>query len=174
MTYADRLRRKAARLEGWAEGREQKSGAAFDAAHAAVEHIPPGQPVLLGHHSQRSHEAALDKRDRKMGEAIEHAETAERFTRRATRATRHADAIDAQDALALEPYKVGDHVRCVFTNSNRIYRYDGEIVDYTLNFWKVRAFVSPYPGEEPGRIYHAPRKGRPGHTANNRIEEIAP
>jgi hypothetical protein len=41
---------------------------------AAVDGIPFGQPVLVGHHSQRRHEKALDKSWNKLGEAVGHSD----------------------------------------------------------------------------------------------------
>jgi len=176
VTYQDRLERKAALLREWAEKRGNKADAALLAAHQAVEGIPFGQPVLLGHHSQRRHEKALETQDRKMRDSVESSDMARSFYGRAIRAEAHAEAIAAQDALALEPYKVGDCVRVVFTNNNCIWRYEGEIVDATLNSWKVKPSTSPY-GEDGGyfaqHIHKASRAGRPGHTANNRIEGFA-
>jgi len=175
MTYKERLERKAERLDEWAAKREQKASEAHEAAHEIADRIPMGQPVLRGHHSQKAHEKALDRIDAKIGEAVEHAAKAETFEHRADAARKHAEAIEAVDALELEPYQIGDRVTAVFTNSGHVRRYEGEIVDVTLNSWKLRCLTSPYPGDEAyfveaRRVLKAPRKGRPGYTANNRIE----
>lgn len=57
---AERKRRALAR----AERLERKTHAAFAAARAVTEHIPLGQPILVGHHSERRHRRALAKQDR--------------------------------------------------------------------------------------------------------------
>src|SRR4051794_4138295 len=61
VTRRERLERRAERLRGWADGRDAKADAAYEASRAATEHIPFGQPILIGHHSERGHRADLDR-----------------------------------------------------------------------------------------------------------------
>lgn len=53
MTYRDRREAKADRLREWAEKREAKAAAAFDSAATLSDAIPFGQPILVGHHSEK-------------------------------------------------------------------------------------------------------------------------
>jgi len=51
-----------------------------DSAMRELDGIPPGQPILVGHHSERHHRAAIARHDRKMRKAcdtIDHANAAE-------------------------------------------------------------------------------------------------
>jgi len=169
MNYRERLERKADRLESWAESRERKAAAARAVIEQITEAIPMGQPVLLGHHSQKGHEKALERRWNKVGEAVEHSDKAEAFRRRAEGNRKHAERIVEAIEASAEDYQPGDRVIARFTNSYRIYTFEGEIVDRTLNFWKVRTITAPYPNEEPGRVMHIPCKGRKGYSANNGI-----
>lgn len=180
MTYRERLERKAERLREWAEKRNEKAGAAAHDARQATEGIPFGQPILLGHHSQRRHEKALERQGRKIGEYIEHSDKAATFERRADRAEAHAARIAEAEGSSTEDYQAGDRVRARFTNSHHVREFDGEIVERTLNYWKIRCLTSPYPDENgsttnydyfvgDGRILKIPCFGRPGHTANNRV-----
>jgi len=50
----EKKRRKATRLRAEAEGQWASSG-------AQVRHIPMGQPILMGHHSQRKHQRAIER-----------------------------------------------------------------------------------------------------------------
>lgn len=78
----ERQRAKAAGLRlaaGDAQARARAIGAA----------IPPGQPVLVGHHSQRRHERDLARMDRAMRKSIELGAAATRLERRAARAEAH-------------------------------------------------------------------------------------
>lgn len=43
----------------------------FKAAHSQIAGIPPGQPILVGHHSERGHRRALERHDRYMRKAID-------------------------------------------------------------------------------------------------------
>lgn len=80
----ERARAKAERYEEWAEKAEERSNAAFEASHDAVKNIPLGQPILVGHHSEKSHRAAIrrsqnamDKCVQESGKAASHEEKAE-------------------------------------------------------------------------------------------------
>lgn len=88
---ARKIERAAARAEGLAAKAERRRGqaesaqAAADRAHDALP--PMGEPIKVGHHSQRRHERALDKAHTTWGKAIE----ADRVADEADRAARVAD-----------------------------------------------------------------------------------
>jgi hypothetical protein len=71
MTRRERLERKLEKREQWAESRHADTDRRFGAAKAQVEHIPMGQPILVGHHSEGRHRAALRRHDSNMRAAIE-------------------------------------------------------------------------------------------------------
>lgn len=75
-TYRERRERRAERRRSWAEGRTTKADAAAEAARGATAGIPFGQPILVGHHSQRRHERALERADDKTRKAVEHSRMA--------------------------------------------------------------------------------------------------
>jgi hypothetical protein len=103
MTYRDRRLRRAERLHEWAGTRQQKSDASFAKALAAVAGIPPGQPIWVGHHSEKHHRRALDRHDRAMRAGIEHQEQAASMASRAAEIERQADrAIYDDDPDATE------------------------------------------------------------------------
>ena len=52
-TYRERRERRAARREEWAEGREAKAGREFAQVKQTADAIPLGQPILVGHHSEK-------------------------------------------------------------------------------------------------------------------------
>jgi hypothetical protein len=85
MTRRERLERKADRLDGWAENREHRQAAldrAADPSEAATG-IPFGQPILVGHHSERRHRNRIAKLDRDMAAAVDNSQTAQRMRGRA-------------------------------------------------------------------------------------------
>jgi hypothetical protein len=103
MTYRERRERKAERLRGWAEKRKAKSGAAFKGAHDAIDGIPPGQPILVGHHSEKRHRGALERHDQRMRAGFEHQEKARSMESRAAEIDRQAEnAIYSDDDDAIE------------------------------------------------------------------------
>lgn len=53
MTYRERRERKLQKLQEWAAARKAKEAAAIESAHRISDGIPLGQPILVGHHSER-------------------------------------------------------------------------------------------------------------------------
>jgi hypothetical protein len=89
-TYAEREQarreralRRADRREEWAARREEKAAAASERSHEIADHIPLGQPVLAGHHSQRRHERDLRRIRSLSDRATEHTGMAQHHARRA-------------------------------------------------------------------------------------------
>lgn len=102
-TTRERKERKAERLGDWAESRDAKSDAAHDASHAATAGIPFGQPVLVGHHSQRRHERAIERGRNAATAALEHSRTAEAHRDKARNIDLQlANSIYSDDADAVE------------------------------------------------------------------------
>lgn len=95
-TYRERREAKADRLDEWAEKREAKQAALDKASRAdeATTGIPFGQPILVGHHSERRHRNAIARIDRAMGAAVDNSRKAQSMAGR-------ADAIRAQAAGAI-------------------------------------------------------------------------
>lgn len=78
MTRRERLERKVEKRLEWSDSRSAKAAQRFDTAHKAIAGIPAGQPILVGHHSERHHRADLARHDSNMRAAIESQGMAER------------------------------------------------------------------------------------------------
>jgi hypothetical protein len=91
---ADRKERQADRAERL---RSAASGA-FRHAASMIEGIPPGQPILVGHHSERGHRRALEKHDRWMRKGVELQKLADEAARRSATVS-HAISSDDPDAI---------------------------------------------------------------------------
>jgi hypothetical protein len=90
-TYRERRERRAERLRDWAEKRDAKASAARGTADSIMDAIPLGQPILVGHHSQRRHERAIVKLDNATRASAEHNAKASEFRRRADNIAAAAD-----------------------------------------------------------------------------------
>ncbi len=99
--YAERKEARIDRLESRAAAARSESTAAYNAAHSIMEHIPPGQPILVGHHSERHHRRDLDKIDRNMRKSVEADEKASYYAGRAEAAASNT-AISSDDPEAVE------------------------------------------------------------------------
>jgi len=70
-TLAERAEAKADRLEQRSQARAASSNAFLNASHDLVAHIPLGQPILVGHHSEGRHRRTLERSWALMGKAVE-------------------------------------------------------------------------------------------------------
>jgi Domain of unknown function (DUF3560) len=77
---------KAARFRQLAEKHENIATGRHFAARERLEMIPLGQPILVGHHSEKRHRKDLTRIDEHFAKAKEHHDKAEYFRRRASAA----------------------------------------------------------------------------------------
>ncbi|HEY6463245.1 MAG TPA: DUF3560 domain-containing protein, partial [Polyangiaceae bacterium] len=94
----DRQRKRAGKLRGEAE-------AAHTRAKTIGDMIPMGQPILVGHHSQRRHERDLGKMHTAMTKSVELTRAADKLERRANRAEK-SDAVSSDDPEAVAKLRV--------------------------------------------------------------------
>lgn len=127
MTRRERLEAKLEKRQEWAEGRERKAAAAFSGAREAVAGIPFGQPILVGHHSEKRHRRALERSDARMRAGIESSNMAEHHRSAAAGLERQLegsifsddpDAIEALEAKARELEAERDRRKLV----NKLYK----------------------------------------------------
>jgi hypothetical protein len=103
MTYRDRRAAKAERLREWADKRDAKAAAARGRVDAIADNIPLGQPILVGHHSERRARRDQERIRSGMRSTIEHTDKAAEFRRRADNIEAAADnAVYSDDRDAVE------------------------------------------------------------------------
>ena len=90
--FESKRQQKAERFRELAEKHENISTGRHLAAREQLEMIPPGQPILVGHHSEKRHRAHLKRIDKHFAKAKEHHDKAEYFRRR-------ADAVESNRAI---------------------------------------------------------------------------
>ena len=76
MTYRDRRERRAERRDEWAESRRTKEASAFGGAQRLADAIPLGQPILVGHHSEKRARRDQERIHNGMMRGIEHGKMA--------------------------------------------------------------------------------------------------
>ncbi len=103
MTRRKRLENKLAKRHEWAEKAEARSDAAYKASNAAVAGIPLGQPILVGHHSEGMHRAALKRCRNAMDRSCEAAALAKHHESKADGIERQLEgSIFSDDENAIE------------------------------------------------------------------------
>jgi hypothetical protein len=101
MDFGDRRQARIDRYKKHTERDNKKSENLFNAALSEVEHIPMGQPILLGHHSEKKHRNTLKRYDHKMRKAFEAREEADYFECKAD-GVENNKAISSDDPKALQ------------------------------------------------------------------------
>lgn len=90
----DRASERADRLDAQADKLAAEAAQTYGRSRELVEHIPFGQPILVGHHSERGHRRALDRSWNLMGKSVEADRAAEDAARRADGARQDAATYD--------------------------------------------------------------------------------
>lgn len=93
-TYRERRLAKAERLREWSGGNATKGNAARAESDRIADMIPFGQPILVGHHSERRHRKDIERIRGGMDRAME-------LGQKAARQESAADEIEAQAANAI-------------------------------------------------------------------------
>ena len=109
-TYRERRQAKADRLRDWADTREAKADTARSRVDDIASMIPMGQPILVGHHSEKRHRRDVDRVTNGMRQAIDHQEKADEFRRRADgieKAAGRSIYSDDSDAVAQLEERIG-------------------------------------------------------------------
>lgn len=104
MTRKERQEVRAERYREYADNADKRATAAFNASSAAVEHIPLGQPILVGHHSERAHRRALERSNSSMMRSVHESEKAAYYRQKAE-AVENNDNIYIGDDDAVERLK---------------------------------------------------------------------
>jgi hypothetical protein len=104
-TYRERREARVERLREWADKRETRAGAELEQAEQMREAIPFGQPILVGHHSERRDRNYRDRIHNKTGRALDSLDKARRMSSKAdsieaaAAAAIYSDDVDAVDRL---------------------------------------------------------------------------
>jgi len=103
MTRRDRLERKLRKREEWAEKAAARSEARLETASKMAEAIPFGQPILVGHHSEKRDRAYRERIAGNFEKAFELAKLAKHHEAKADGLARQLDgSIFSDDADAVE------------------------------------------------------------------------
>lgn len=100
----ERAKAKAEKYESWADSAEKKSSEYFDKSHDAVKHIPFGQPILIGHHSEKRHRRDLDRSWNALGKSVELSNKAEAHESKAEYWAKRANDINLSMPESIEYY----------------------------------------------------------------------
>jgi hypothetical protein len=110
---AERLEERADALDDRAARRAAEASARSDAAHRVMDMIPVGQPILVGHHSERRHRRDLARIDANLRASFEASDEAEHAAAAADTARAHMERREAPQRVARRLEKLAADLRDV-------------------------------------------------------------
>lgn len=97
-----RAENKAEKLEGYASNAEKRSNEFYEKSNKHRDFLSLGEPIKIGHHSERRHRKLIESNWRNMGKSVEESEKAKEYERRAEYWKERANKIDLSMPDCLE------------------------------------------------------------------------
>lgn len=101
MSYKEKIERKKERFNQLANKAEIESNNRFSNARTLTDMIPMGQPILVGHHSEKGHRAHLKKIDNNMRKGVEASQKASYYANKAASVGTGGISSDDPEAIKL-------------------------------------------------------------------------
>ncbi|MEI7486751.1 MAG: DUF3560 domain-containing protein [Chryseobacterium sp.] len=101
----ERAKAKAERYERWATSAEKKSDEYYEASHEGRDFLSLGEPIKIGHHSEKRHRALIERNHNRMGKSIEMSKKAEEHESKADYWARKAKDINLSMPESIEYYE---------------------------------------------------------------------
>jgi protein-L-isoaspartate O-methyltransferase len=154
-SLVDRAEERAERFEDYSDKREADAHQAHAAVDAIADNIPLGQPILVGHHSERHARKDAERIRNGMTKAVKMWETAKYWTQRAAGAIHHAKYKERPDVRARRIKGLEAEIRKCKA------RYTPS--DNKVLMQKEYSYATGiYSAEEVPHVWCAPRGGRGG------------
>lgn len=104
----ERAKAKAERYSNWAASAEKKSTQYYEASNEGKDFLALGEPIKVGHHSEKRHRALIDRNWQRMGKSVEESKKAEQHESKAEYWERKAKDINLSMPESVEyfEYKV--------------------------------------------------------------------
>lgn len=99
--YAERQEQKKERYQERVEQAEQRSQAHYENHSKIASVIPMGQPILIGHHSEKRHRKDLERIDNEMRKSIQESEKADYYRNKVDNID-NSKVISSDDPKAIE------------------------------------------------------------------------
>jgi len=101
----ERAKAKAERYSQWAASAENKSTQFYEASKEGSDFLSLGEPIKVGHHSEKRHRALIDRNWQRMGKSVEMSAKAEQHESKAEYWARKAKDINLSMPESVEYYE---------------------------------------------------------------------
>jgi hypothetical protein len=131
----ERAKAKAERHEAWAGSAQKKSDEYFEASNEGTDFLSLGEPIKVGHHSERRHRALIDRNWARMGKSVEMRDKAEAHESKAEYWAKRANDINLSMPESVEYYEHKLEVAKEYHEGVKSGKYPREHA-YTLTYAK--------------------------------------
>lgn len=100
----ERAKNKAEKISGWAESAEKRSSEWREKANEGKDFLSLGEPIKIGHHSEKRHRALIKRNWDRMGNAMQELDKAEAYKNRLAFWESLANKIDLSMPESIEFY----------------------------------------------------------------------
>lgn len=101
----ERAKAKAERYNKWAASAENKSNQYYEASQEGKDFLSLGEPIKIGHHSEKRHRALIDRNWDRMGKSVEFSKKAEGHESKADYWERKENEINLSMPESIEYYE---------------------------------------------------------------------
>ena len=101
----ERAKAKADKYESWANSRERKSDQEYQNSQKGKDFLSLGEPIKIGHHSEKRHRKLIESNWDAMGRSVEHTKKAEEHLSKAEYWESQADKIDLSMPESIDYFK---------------------------------------------------------------------
>ena len=102
----ERAKNKVAKLNGWAASAEKRSDQWRDKSDEGKDFLSLGEPIKIGHHSEKRHRALIERNWNRMSNAMDEQKKAEAYKERTSYWESMANKIDLSMPDSLEFFKI--------------------------------------------------------------------
>ena len=96
---------KAQKYNGYASNAEKRSNQYYEASQEGKEFLSLGEPIKVGHHSEKRHRALIERNWNRMGKSVEESKKAEAYESKAEYWERKAKDINLSMPESVEYYQ---------------------------------------------------------------------
>lgn len=101
----ERAKNKAEKYSTWANSQEKKSTKYYEASNEGKDFLSLGEPIKIGHHSEKRHRALIDRNWNRMGKSVEASKKAEQHESKSEYWASRANEINLSMPESVEYYE---------------------------------------------------------------------
>lgn len=98
-------KQKAARYQSWANARERKSNEYYEASKEGKDFLALGEPIKIGHHSEKRHRALIERNYNRMAKSVENSKVADQHQSKSEYWESKADTINLSMPESVEYFE---------------------------------------------------------------------